>query len=79
MWKTWVSGFYILCCVSKVIETRLDSLDEKDYEDNYKDQLNIKQCLCVNQRHFGGKWDSRRHSNTSFCKNVVVVAETSYI
>ena len=26
-----------------------------------------------------GKRDSRRHSNTSFCKNVIVVAETSNI
>ena len=33
----------------------------------------------MNQRHFGGKWDSLRHSNTSFCKTAIVVAETSNI
>ena len=31
----------------------------------------------MNQRHFGGKSGSRRHSTTSFSENVEV-AETSY-
>ena len=42
-----------------------------------RDFLNTEYCLRVNQRHFGGKTCSRRHSTTSFSGNVVV-AETSY-
>ena len=34
-------------------------------------------CTRVNQRHFGGKRDNRRHSITSLSENVVV-AEISY-
>ena len=39
--------------------------------------LNTKKCTRVNQRLFGEKRDSCRHSTTSFSENVVV-AETSY-
>ena len=42
-----------------------------------RDFLNTEYSSRVNQRHFGGKKESRRHSTTNFSENVVLT-ETSY-
>ena len=40
------------------------------------DFLKAKYFVRVNQRHLAGKFDSRRHSTTSFNENVVVAGQS---